>query len=780
MKKISLIVLISISSYCTAQNLSGYVVDSLNRPIAFASVMIQKIDSTYIGAVSSDTLGFFLFDRRPPGDLRLIAAHLNYIPYEMVVKDGIYDVGSLRMRGDLNTLSEAVIIVDRPNVIIRDGALSYDSKQILSQKSVSNAFDVVKETPGVIGDADRVELLGSREVKVVINDNPVSMSNEQVLMLLKSMPASRVKSVDIMYNAPARYVNVNGAVINIVLDNETQKDQNVLTGEIGVEYQNQYYSSGLIRTNLVYKTPRLSLDILANIGKGKYYSQDSLYSRYSISNSTFEVDQSSRTISDGESIDARVGVDYKLKREHNITFSYYFNLNNTRSEINSENMFPTIDKEDIFSLNNRDRSNQLHNALIKLYKPKKYNLGMELTYYNSPESIIFNEYNNDLIVSDYKNNSSQEILRWIIFADRSTKLKNWSINYGANLGINSADNYVEYLFPNSNGEYFEDQSKRVESKLDEITGNIFLSASGKIGNKITASATVKTEYFKTDYKLADLKQTLWNEWSLFPSATLTYNASKKSIIQFNLSSSKSYPSYWAISPQSTQVNSYMIIEGNPELKPSKSYRTQLLYMLNRKYIFTLFSAYSPDTFLQLPYQKDEVTIYRFENLDYTLNVGAGVVIPFKIGFWDSRATVQGFRMRQKMSNFYEKEFINQDFVVVAMLNNTFTISKSQPNIVLQADGRYQSSAIQGIYSLGPAYNLSSSIKWTLKDGSYFIIRYNNILRQQTPRPILVDWEGQYSRRVNREYSSVVIAFSWQIGSYKKSNYDKVDDSRFGR
>ena len=781
MKLFLIAFLIGLSSYCASQNLSGYVVDSLNRAIPYASIVLLKSDSTYIEATTTDTLGFFLFEDRMPENMRMIVQHVNYIPFEMDIKLETHGPFFIILQEGSNTLSGAVVSASRPHVIIRDGVLSYDSKQILILKSVSNAFDVVRETPGVIGDADNVELLGASRVKIVLDDSPNTMSNEQLIIMLKSMPASRVKSVEVMYSAPARYANINGAVINILLDNDAKEEAKNLDGELGVEFQQEYYSSGSVRANMVYKTSKLTLDILATAGTGKYNREDSLYSKYSNVTGVLEVDQYSKTITHRDNVSARMGLNYKLKRSNALSASYYFNGSKSASEIMSESDFLTEGRDKIYSANRGDRGNQLHNAQIRFSKPKRYNLGAELTYYSSPEKLDFREQEENILINEYRNSSGQEILRWLIFADNSISIaKGWNLNYGGNFGLNRAENSVKYLYPDFAGDYIEDISKRVNSKLNEITGAFFVSGSGKTGDKTTLSATLKTEYFKTDYELNGTGKTLWNDWSLFPSATLSHNASKRSIIQFTLSSSKNYPSYWAISPQSTQFNSYMVVEGNPELKPSKSYRAQLLYILNRKYTFMIFGAYSPDAFQQLPYQRDGMTVYRFENLDYTLNTGIGTVIPFKWGVWDGRATVQGLRMRQKIDDFYGKEFDNRAFVSVIMLNNSFTISKSRPNLILQIDGRYQSKAIQGIYSLGNIYNLSSSLKWSLKNGSYFVVRYNNILRHQLPDPTIIDWEGQYSRRVNKEYSNVVFTFAWRIGNYKEASFERVDDSRFGR
>ena len=45
------------------------------------------------------------------------------------------------------------------------------------------------------------------------------------------------------------------------------------------------------------------------------------------------------------------------------------------------------------------------------------------------------------------------------------------------------------------------------------------------------------------------------------------------------------------------------------------------------------------------------TVFRFENMDYSLETGLAVIIPFNVGrFWNSRITLRGWRMQEKKSN----------------------------------------------------------------------------------------------------------------------------------
>lgn len=61
----------------------------------------------------------------------------------------------------------------------------------MKDKAVSNAFEVVKQIPGVISTDDAVQLLGAGSPSIVINGQLTTMSVDQLVGLLKTIPASQ-------------------------------------------------------------------------------------------------------------------------------------------------------------------------------------------------------------------------------------------------------------------------------------------------------------------------------------------------------------------------------------------------------------------------------------------------------------------------------------------------------------------------------------------------------------------------------------------------------------
>ena len=127
------------------------------------------------------------------------------------------------------TLPELLVTGNKPVVKVDGAKLVFDVKQLIKDKPVDNAFDALKHLPGVTPQGDDISL-GGMSVALMINGKLTSMSREQVVTLLKSMPASRVQNAEMMYSAPAKY-QVRGALINVTLSKDASMDTS-LQGEL--------------------------------------------------------------------------------------------------------------------------------------------------------------------------------------------------------------------------------------------------------------------------------------------------------------------------------------------------------------------------------------------------------------------------------------------------------------------------------------------------------------------------------------------------------------------
>lgn len=770
-----------------AQNntVHGQVTDMESNPVDGVAVVLQTLDSVYIDAVITDSLGQFNLGHTADRRYRLLFQHLLYEPFQQEISGA--DAGTIRLTPKNYELDGIVVKAERPQVKVENGALKYDVPQLMKDKTVNNAFEVVKQLPGIIGGSDEIQLLGAGSLQIVLNGQLTTMSLDQLITLLKSVPSSRVKNVEVMYNAPAKY-NIRGALINVILDSG-ETDGTTLQGEVGVDYLQKHYAAGKAHANLLYATPNLNIDFLMNGGKGRGFVGEDIIARHTLKDQVTEINQTGRGNSNIMNGDMRLGMDYTFKNKDKLSATYYLGGSNTKTHRSAETSFLTPEQsystDQRFSRTNGDDDATLHNVRFQYDGHSGLMAGIDFTKYRSPSFQHFLEKRGEETLTDMNNNSRQNISQWALFANHThTFATGWTLNYGVHGGYTSSKTYNDYLYNKGNG--YELDPESLENNLQkEYTGNVFLEASKNFGDHFSATASVKGEYFKSDYTSNGKKSTLWNDWTFFPNASLTYTFTPQHIMQLNMNSDKTYPSYWDITPQSTPMNSYSEIVGNPALKPYCSYEGQLLYIFKQKYTFMVFAQYEPDYFAQLPYQSSTElkNVFRYENMDYNLMVGIGAVIPFRIGeFMNSQFTAQGIRMQQKLDHFNDISFNNSKYLGQFFLNNTFTLSKSRPNLKLDLNGYYITGAVQGIYDLGSVYNVSAGLKWQFaNDKATILLKCDNIFRSNVPKKVEINQANQYSRMSKIDDTRcLTVSFIWKFGGYKSKEHDKVDTSRFGK
>ena len=204
----------------TAQTITGKVTDPSRQPIDGATVVLQTPDSIFVEATITNADGTFLLNHQP-ARYRLLFQHLLYEPQE---KEGTgTDAGTFTLQPKDYALQEVVVQGERPLVTVEGSRLTYDMPQLTSQRLVTNAYEALKQLPGVIEQNDVLTLAGAGGVSLLLNGRPSSMTYEQLVTLLKGIPASRVEKAEVMYSAPPQY-HVRGAAINLVLNLYTEQD----------------------------------------------------------------------------------------------------------------------------------------------------------------------------------------------------------------------------------------------------------------------------------------------------------------------------------------------------------------------------------------------------------------------------------------------------------------------------------------------------------------------------------------------------------------------------
>lgn len=653
-------------------------------------------------------------------------------------------------------LPEVMISGERPVVKAQEGKLIYDLPRIIKDRAIDNAFDAMKELPGIVEQNGSLTIAG-KSVHVVINGKVSTMTPEQLTSLLKTIPVSRIEKAEVMYSAPARY-QVRGPMVNIILKRNTGEN---VQGEVFSSWQQKYFGSFEERANMLYSNPKLSTDLLYSFTYGRDLFRMDKDALHTVNGTVFPIHMKENRRSRGRGHNIRWGTDYNLSANDLLSFVYTTQLGNTDSYSDKSGTENSHDK--------KNGTSNLQNLKLDYTSSFGLTTGIDFTFYKTPATQhLFSALNNDTVFARYED--EQRINKWKLYATQEHQLKNnWTVNYGANY-TTSVDNSFQYYYDAETGIF--DPARSMKSRRKEYTINGFAGLSKNFNEHLSFDASFAAELFHTE---------LWHEWMLYPTLNINYMPSDGNIFQLALSSDKTYPSYWEMNNSVTYMGAYTEIHGNPELKPSREYDVSLNYIRKGKYVFTAYYSHNEDYSVQTLYQRPDrlVEVYKTLNFDYRRQYGIQAVIPFSIGKWlNTRTTLVGCNTREKNSNFWNLSFDRNKFAAIGLMNNTVSISE-KPNLKVNISCFYQSGAIQGIYDLNASFKMDASLQWTFANNRAQVsVKGYDLFDTSAINPEIHFDNQSVKNRFTHQTRGFGLSFSYKFGNYKEKNKEGIDTSRF--
>lgn len=761
MRKYFLTVILLVAGFLSgtvaAQTVSGKVTDTAQHPVDGATIVLQMPDSTFIDAAITDSTGTFTLNHRPER-YRLIFQH---ILYNTVEKEGTgSDAGVTVMKEKDYALGEVVVKGERPLVKVEGSRLTYDMPQLTANKLVTNAYEAVKQLPGIIEQDGTLTLAGAGAVSLILNGKPSSMTYEQLAALLKSMPASQVERAEVMYSAPPQY-HVRGAAVNIVLKGY-KPGEGGLQGEVNANYIQMDEAGGNGGVTLNFTSPKFDVDFMYNINDR--YSRQSMdfAALHTVDGKTHDIrlynNAEGRTVSHM----LRTGGTYKFDSENQLGLTY-----TTDFAPDQKNFIQAWGNISNSANDNRDK-NQMHNVALSYASGFGLKAGADYTYYSSQGTQDFADTDGNGGKTAFVSDSEQRIDRWKAYADQSHTLpKGWTLNYGASFTYVNDRNTQHYNLPEMSGE-------NTNSRIDEYTYNMYAGFDKSFGQQWSLSASAAIEY----YQMKNYKK-----WAVYPAMQLSYVHAPAHIFQLSFSSDKTYPDYWTLSGTREYLNGYQESVGNAFLKPYTNYNATLAYILKSKYIFQISYSYQPDYFMQMVYLESDrlKSVYDYQNWDYMKTLTFTAVIPIRAGrWWDSQLSLHAQLKHDKASNYHDAPFDNKRWAGIGNWTNTFTLSQ-RPNIKLEVSAFGQAGAIQGSYRIDPIGTVDAALRYTFAgDKAMIQVKGTDIFNGFNHLKTKVRNGAQHlDMGVSNYQRGLTIAFSYKFGGYKKKETKEVDTSRFG-
>ncbi len=304
--------------------ISGRVVDSVtsqNIDYATISVFAPGKESPVTGS-TSDNKGLFKVDNLAPGTYTVVVDFLGYSK-KTIANVAIspaspsYTVGVIFLAKSAAVLKGVTVTTQAKLLENRIDKMVFNAeKDLTSQGGV--ATDILKKVPQVSVDIDgNVELAGSSSIQFLINGKPSSAFGSSITDVLQSIPASQIKSIEVITNPGAKYdAQGLGGIINIMLKNDKTRGVNGnLSLTAGTRQENGSFNLTARHDNFginafVSGNARLSATTPSSSNRKSFDSTN-------MSNVVLQQDGSSQFVRHG--LESGIGFDWTPTKKNNIS-----------------------------------------------------------------------------------------------------------------------------------------------------------------------------------------------------------------------------------------------------------------------------------------------------------------------------------------------------------------------------------------------------------------------------------------------------------------------------
>jgi len=590
------LVILSLNSFAqTPQGIiSGNVLDEKKLAIMGASVQLYSLtDSLYKRTTLTDKAGEFSFSSLAFGWYRIRITSISFSP---LVLDSIhvraerfdFSLNDLTLKQSASQMEEVIVYAEKPLIQSKDGNITFNASES-PLSAGSNANELLKNVPLVTTDPDGKVLVKGKEPKILIDDKPVQLNQQQLQDLLESMSGSSIEKIEVMTNPPPQYAMEQGGVINIV----TRKGRVGLTGRVSVSAGTR----GEGTVNGYFSLRKKGFSITFNTGAGYNQFKGNSYSKReniypdSINHFNTESEYQNRSLRPN----ARLNMDYEMDKRNAVNVVFQFNQNIFRNKSLTQytnlNQYDEIYKLSERSIRSEGESANPNLSLTYTHKGKQPGETLQLIAnanysYNQTDRYFFQEFLNPVDESKTGVDSTQQQLN-----------DTWNLGYSLRLNYDKMLRNKRTFI--STGGYFNRSSSHVvlESsylkKPDSImvksdllsndfnftqdVSNLRFSVKQVFTTGFSAVAGLNAELTEIQFDLYETNSKIFNNyWSWLPFANINRTWVNKLSLSLAYRRTIRRPGIWELNPNVDYGDPYNLRFGNPYLLPSLAHNFDLV------------------------------------------------------------------------------------------------------------------------------------------------------------------------------------------------------------
>ena len=285
---ISMALILMLALCAKAQNtqhsytITGVVADSVTHEgEPYATLTIARADSAAkpVKQALTDIKGRFSISSSGTGSYLLMVRSMGRKPmqraYTVDATTRTIDLGTLLLQDGGNQLETVEVVAYKPLVKADIDKIAY-SVEDDPEANTNTVIEMLKKVPMVTVDGqDNIRVNGNSSFKIYVNGKPNNMMTKNPKEVLKSMPASSIKKIEVITNPGPKYdAEGVGGILNIVTEGKGPEGYNAT---FSGRANNSSYGGGLYAT---VKQGKLTMSVNYNASsnhspKGYTYSDRS-------------------------------------------------------------------------------------------------------------------------------------------------------------------------------------------------------------------------------------------------------------------------------------------------------------------------------------------------------------------------------------------------------------------------------------------------------------------------------------------------------------------------
>ncbi|MFK7933967.1 MAG: TonB-dependent receptor [Saprospiraceae bacterium] len=608
----TLLLFFSLFSFAQSAAIKGQLQDEAGAAVGFVNVALYNAaDSSMVKVEITEDNGIFNLRGLNAGNYYLIASFVGYSDFKQnditLTADQQLDLGVLSFATNAVELETATVTASRAMVEVKPDRTVFNVQGTINS-SGADGIELLRKAPGVMVDNnENLTVLGRSGVLVYVDGKRLPLTGQDLSTYLKNLPAEQIDRIDIITNPGAKYeAEGNAGIIDIRLKRDESHGANGsvnATGSQGRHWQSNAGFNGNYRNK--------NMNVFGQLG---YYNSDFFNEMdfESVQNGLFLIEDNNGFYA-SEGMNARIGTDFFLGKNHTIGFLASLRDNDGRSDdMNSVSIAQNSNRAQVDSVliaNNRsvrDDDQQTFNVNYRFDNGKSRTVNVDLDYgryNNQAERFQPNRYfEADLttplssIINNFETPTRIDI--YTAKVDFEDNLLGGKVGFGGKFSMVSSDNTF-LVFDEINNAFAQNNRRSNQFDYDESVYAGYVSYNRKLNDKWNFSAGLRAEQTDATGNLqvfdADQEEppVELNYLNLFPSAGLTWQAARMHSFALNYGRRINRPDYNVLNPFRNQLSEISFEKGNPFLNPEIVNNIELGYTYAYRFNFKL--AYSRTT-----------------------------------------------------------------------------------------------------------------------------------------------------------------------------------------